>query len=197
MEKKGVLTNILLVANIAVAVIGLFAGTRGGSDLMRNVLMGSNSNIIYRFGLIPSSVRNGQYYRLLTSMFIHSGLMHLLGNMYALHLYGRIVEGALGMFKMGLIYLISGICGGILVMLISGRNTVTVGASGAIFGLMGAAFALAMIMHRMSAIRSIGYVIIMNLAITFAVPNISIGGHIGGLVSGAAIGLVFGLLSKR
>ena len=199
MERKNILTSVLLIANVAVAVIAFVMGMRnsGSSDFLRYSLTGTNPDVVRRFGLVPYLVKHGESYRLFTSMFIHSGLMHLLGNMYALYSFGRIVEGNLGWLRMGIIYLVSGLCGGILVMMISSQNTVTVGASGAIFGLMGAAFAMALLLHKMGAIKSIGYCLAINLLITFAVPNISIGGHLGGLAGGIVMGFLFGKLALK
>jgi membrane associated rhomboid family serine protease len=125
-----------------------------------------------------------EYWRLITSGFMHSGLIHLLFNMYILYWLGNLLEPGLGRARFLGLYFASLLAGAAGAMALSPVDA-TVGASGAVFGLMAAAF----VMQRARGIdpmqSGIGPVIGLNLAITFIIPNISIGGHVGGLIGGA------------
>lgn len=135
-------------------------------------------------------VAEGDWYRLLSSGFIHAGIIHLAMNMWVLYILGRIFEEQLGRVRMGLIYFAS-LFAGSLGALIASPDSVTVGASGAIFGLMGALLSIAK--ARGVALRHTGLVgiVVLNLVITFGLSNyISVGGHVGGLIGGAIAGLV-------
>ena len=190
MKHSSPITYILILLNIIVAIVCVLPMAKTGySGIFSHF---GNTNILYKYALIPSYVLKGQYYRLFSSMFIHSGFLHLLSNMYALHSFGRLIEGRNGSIKMALIYLISGLCGSVLVMLITKNpNTVTVGASGAIFGLMSASYILMRRMAQRRASAAIAQTIIINVIITFTNPTISIGGHIGGLIGGLVTGFLF------
>ena len=118
-------------------------------------------------------------------MFLHGSLLHLAFNMLALYWLGTIVEQALGTPRFLLVYFVSGLAGSAGALWFSSAFAVTVGASGAIFGLIGAL----LILEYLSTGSLFGQamaLIVVNLALTFAVPNISIGGHLGGLVGGIA-----------
>ena len=125
-----------------------------------------------------------EYWRLITAGFLHSGLLHIGFNMYILYWLGTMLEPALGHARFLALYFTSLLAGSFGALLLS-PNAVTVGASGAVFGLMGAAF----VMQRARGIdpmqSGIGPIILLNLALGFVIPNISIGGHLGGLVGGA------------
>jgi len=126
---------------------------------------------------------NGDWYRIVTAMFLHASLLHLAFNMLALYWLGTVVEQALGTWRYLLLYFVSGIAGSAGALLFSSQYAVTVGASGAIFGIMGA---LLVLEHRMTgsfAGPALGLIVI-NLALSFTIPNISWGGHVGGLVGG-------------
>lgn len=139
--------------------------------------------------LVPGWVAGGDYYRLLTSGFIHYGLLHILFNMYALYILGPPLERHLGRMRFSALYFLSLFGGSIVVYLFSAPNAATGGASGAIFGLFGATFVAA---RRLNL--DIGWLvglIVVNLVITFTVPSISWQGHIGGLITGALVAAVF------
>jgi membrane associated rhomboid family serine protease len=136
----------------------------------------------------PAVDLGGEWWRLVTAGFLHAGLLHLGMNMLALWVLGRIIEPALGPLRFTLLYF-AALLGGSMGALIVDPLAVTVGASGAIYGLMGALVAGAR--HRGAVMESgIGGLLLINLLITFAIPGISIGGHIGGLIAGALVGLV-------
>jgi membrane associated rhomboid family serine protease len=130
---------------------------------------------------------SGEYYRLVTSGFIHFGLLHLAFNMYALYVLGTQMETGLGHLKFGLLYF-SCLLTGSLGVVVLDKNAISGGASGAIFGLFGA-FAVALWRRGINPFRTnVGTVLLLNLALTFLVPGISIGGHVGGLLGGAICG---------
>jgi membrane associated rhomboid family serine protease len=130
-----------------------------------------------------------QYYRLLTSAFLHDGPAHILFNMWALWVIGPALERWLGRTRFIALYLLSALGGSVLVYLLTPVNVPTLGASGAIFGLFGATFALSRKLN--FDMRWIAGLVVINLVITFVVPSISWQGHIGGLITGAAIGAVY------
>lgn len=177
------LTYLLVGVNVAIYVLGMAMGTNSfGADRM-----------LVDYGLNAQLVANGEWWRLITSGFLHAGLLHLAFNMFALYSLGQFLEGIVGRTRYALIYGVSLIGGALGVVLLDGGG-LTVGASGAIFGVFGA-FAVLEYSRGQNPFQSgIGMTILLNLFITFAVPGISIGGHLGGLVAGAAVGaLVIGL----
>jgi membrane associated rhomboid family serine protease len=129
-------------------------------------------------------VADGEVYRLVTAGFLHAGLFHLLVNMYSLYILGTLVEPAVGRARYLLIYFVALLAGSFGALLLT-PNSPTVGASGAIFGLMGAGVII-MRNRGIDPMQSgLPLWIGINLVFSFAVPGISIGGHIGGLIGGA------------
>jgi membrane associated rhomboid family serine protease len=179
-------TRALLIANVAVFALGFLLSGMGVSLPRYGTLDGFGA-------LIPALVvLNDEYWRLFTSMFLHAGIFHLLFNMWALYIAGGYLERVIGSVRFVLLYFISGLAGSVLVLAASSPNTVTVGASGAIFGLFGALFTYAYMnrsrdLMAQQLVRSLGFIIVLNLVITFTIPNISWQGHVGGLVGGAAL----------
>ncbi|RDI75086.1 putative membrane protein rhomboid-like [Gaiella occulta] len=140
--------------------------------------------------LVGVLVDQGDWWRLVTAMFLHAGILHLAFNMLALYWLGSIVERALGTPRYLLLYFVSGIAGSAGALVFSSPLALTVGASGAIFGVMGA---LLILEYRAtgSLAGQAMMLIVLNLAITFAVPGISKGGHLGGLLGGILATLAF------
>ena len=130
-----------------------------------------------------------QFYRLLTSAFLHDGPTHIVFNMWALWVIGPALERWLGRTRFVALYFLSAIGGSVLVYLLTPINVPTLGASGAIFGLFGATLALSRKLN--FDMRWIAGLIVVNLVLTFVVPSISWQGHIGGLLTGAALGAVY------
>ena len=179
---------------IAINVLMFVAAGAGGSWITGG---GGRSTVFQDFALYGPAVDVGHdYYRLITSGFLHSGLLHIGFNMYILYWLGTMLEPSLGHVRFLALYFTSLVCGSFGALLVS-PNAVTVGASGAVFGLMGAAF----VMQRARGIdpmqSGIGPIILLNLAISFIVPNISIGGHLGGLIGGAAAAFAMDRLAGR
>jgi len=140
-------------------------------------------------GLPTLGVAHGQWWRIVTSGFMHENLIHIGFNMYVLYILGQMLEPALGRVKFGTIYAVSLLCGSFGALLVTPHSP-TVGASGAVFGLMGAA-AVEMRARQIPVMQSgVGGLILLNLVISFALPGISWGGHIGGLIGGAVAMLV-------
>jgi membrane associated rhomboid family serine protease len=183
-----VVTLGLIAINVAVFVVGLGMGdgSRGGDDQL--TLDG---------GLYGPAVDvSGEWYRIVTAGFLHANLLHLGFNMYLLYLLGTQLEPALGRVRFGLVYVFSLVVGSLGVLLVDPR-ALTVGASGAVFGLMG----LGVVLQRSRGINpfdtGLGGLILINLVLTFVIPGISVGGHVGGLVGGLIGGWVLVELPRR
>jgi membrane associated rhomboid family serine protease len=184
------LTLGLIALNILVYLAELAAG--GSID--------GTGNWIYEHGALFASgqfafggplmgVAHGEWWRLVTAAFLHYGPLHLALNMYALYLAGTLLEHVIGGWRFLLLYVASGVAGSAGALLLT-PNSPTVGASGAIFGVFGALFVL----ERRRFIATGGTIlglIVLNLVFTFAVSGISIGGHIGGLVAGIVLMVLF------
>lgn len=133
------------------------------------------------------AIAAGEWWRIITGGFLHASPLHLLMNMFLLWLLSKELEPAVGHVRFALLYLVSLVGGAVGVMLLSADQP-TLGASGAIFGLMGALVVLQLRAKQNPWNSGLGGLIVINLVLTFAVPNISIGGHIGGLLAGALAG---------
>ncbi|MEO8692016.1 MAG: rhomboid family intramembrane serine protease [Acidimicrobiales bacterium] len=177
--KSVILTPALIAVNVAVFLLTL-SGGRSATDIR-------GSTMLTDYGLYGPSIRyDHEWYRIITSGFMHSGLLHLGFNMYALWIIGNMLEPALGRLRFGIIYF-GGLIAGSLGALVLDPNSLAVGASGAIFALFAAAF----IAQRAAGIdpwrSGIALTIGINLLITLAIPFISKGGHLGGLLGGAVL----------
>ncbi|HYN34438.1 MAG TPA: rhomboid family intramembrane serine protease [Ilumatobacteraceae bacterium] len=136
------------------------------------------------------------WYRLVTSGFMHFGIIHLAFNMYFLLSLGRMLEPALGRVQFLLLYM-AALLGGSLGVIVMGGAGITAGASGAVFGLLAAA-TIGLWRRGVNPFTTgIGATLILNLFITFAIPGISIGGHVGGIIAGSICGLVMLAPSHR
>lgn len=130
-------------------------------------------------------VGDGQYYRLLTAMFLHFGVIHLALNMYGLYLLGPELERALGRLRFAALYLLSGLAGSALSYALGPQNELAAGASGAVFGLFAGFFVLSR--RRGTDVSQISVIIALNLVFTFSISGIDWRGHVGGLVGGALV----------
>jgi len=131
----------------------------------------------------------GQWYRIVTSGFLHFGIIHLAFNMYLLYLLGQMLEPAIGRIRFALVY-VAALLGGSAGAMLLEPDGLHGGASGAVFGLMAAAFVGYMLRGVNPLTTGIGTTLLLNVVITFSIPGISKGGHIGGAVAGALCGLV-------
>jgi membrane associated rhomboid family serine protease len=172
-----VVTMALIGMNAVVFVLGLVLAGSATTN-------GSRTDLGLDGGLASVLVAQGEWYRLVTSGFLHVNLVHVGLNMLLLWVLGRLLEPAIGSPRFLLLYATSLLAGSFGVVVLD--QGLTVGASGAVFGLMGAA----VVAQRLAGIdpwrSGIGPTIALNLVFTFAIPGISIGGHIGGLLGGAA-----------
>ena len=149
------------------------------------LLQAVNPILKFQLALVPVLVADGEYYRLITSAFVHYGLAHILFNMYALYVLGPELERHLGRWRFAALYGLSLLGGSVLVYLLSEVNAPTAGASGAIFGLFAATFVAS---KRLNLdVRWLVGLIAINLVITFMFPGVSWQGHIGGLITGGVL----------
>ncbi len=189
-------TIALIVVNLGFFLVDLATSegssllSRGSGDLSQwGLLLGLGTFD----GQVASGVAAGEWWRIVTGAFLHAGLLHLAMNMAVLWLLGSQLEPRLGTARFLGLYFTSLLAGAFGVLLVS-PTSATVGASGAVFGLMGAAFAAQRAWGIDPWRSGIGGLIIVNVLFTFAVPGISIGGHLGGLVGGLVVGyLIFQL----
>jgi rhomboid protease GluP len=142
--------------------------------------------------MYPPAIAGGQYWRLFTAMFLHANLIHILFNMYALYLFGYLIEGTFGKGRFIAIYFVTGFLASVASYTFGSPAALGVGASGAIFGLLGAwvAFNYRRRESAMAAaqLRWALMLVVINLILGFSVANIDNFAHLGGLVAGAAAG---------
>lgn len=177
---------MVTMALIAVNVV-FFAYT---TVLDPESLSGRLTEAQVQLGLNEQFLRlDGEWYRLLTSGFMHFGLIHIGFNMYLLYMLGQMLEPAVGRVKFLLVYVAALLGGSAGSLVLDGRTAISAGASGAVFGLMALAFVGYYLNGANPLNTSIGSLLMINLVITFLFPRISIGGHLGGAAAGAVMAL--------
>jgi len=182
--KLPIVTTILIALNVLIFLFGIFFGTR---DFLINT-----------FAVYGPFIREGDFYRLITGIFLHADILHLGFNMYSLYVIGSQIESFFGKTKFILIYLFSGLMGSLLSILLNG-NVPSIGASGAIFGLLGSMlyFGYYYRVYLGNTLTSqIVPIILVNLLIGFTTSGIDNFGHIGGLIGGFLITMAFGIDEK-
>lgn len=183
--KKPVITYALIVLNIMVYLYML--------------LYDGDGSLSYNLANNYMSLRSGKYYTLITSMFLHADIIHIAFNMYALYILGPQVEKYYGRCKFALIYFLSGILGNIFSCVFMDSNVFSIGASGAIFGLLGsiAYFTYYYRATLQGLLRSqVVPVILLNLVIGLVIPGIDVSAHLGGLIGGVLISMAIGIGDK-
>lgn len=188
--KKPIITYFII--GICILLYFLMVIEEGNFNLSTYVLLkfGANAGIF---------TKSGQYFRLFTCIFLHAGLIHIICNMYSLYVIGPQIESFYGKLKYLFIFLFSGICGSLLSLGLSLDNTVSVGASGAIFGLLGSIlyFGYHYRVYLGNVLKSqILPIIFINLMIGFVVPGIDNFAHIGGLIGGIFASMAVGIPDK-
>ncbi len=175
-----VVTNVIVAINVGVYVWGLVGGVGlGGLD--------RSSQLVQDYALFGPAVANGEWWRLITGGFLHAGLLHLAFNMLVVWQLGQLLEPALGRVRFAALYLAALLAGSAGALLMEPR-AFTVGASGAAFGLFGAAV-VGLRQRGVDVWRTgLGPLLVINLAFTFLIPGIAVGGHLGGLAAGAIVG---------
>lgn len=180
-----------LIAICVLMFIGPQKGLSGG--------LGFGSSISQRsvndFALVGFEVANGDWWRMVTSMFLHGSIIHIGFNMYALWIFGPAIERRYGPLRYLGLYFAAGLWGSAGALILS-PNGYTLGASGAIFGLLGAFVAISRVQGSRD-LGGVGALIGINLVFTFAIPGISIGGHLGGLLGGVVCGTAYELIARR
>jgi membrane associated rhomboid family serine protease len=183
---EALVTKALIAINVGIYVIGVVQGAGwnapGGSLYLHTILYGP-------------LVAVGDWWRLITAAFLHASVIHIAFNMLALWWFGAPVEAYLGRLRFVLVYLVSGLAGSAGALLAT-PNTPVLGASGAIFGILGA-----MLILEYQATGSLGgnamTLIVINLGLSFVISNVSWGGHVGGLVGGIAAMLAITRLGRK
>jgi rhomboid protease GluP len=182
------LTNLLIAINV---VAYLWLISTGGL---------SSDRALFDHGALLgiACTQSGQWWRIVTGAFLHGGLVHIGSNMLALYFVGSSVEQIFGKVRFALLYAVA-LVGAGLAVVYAAPNDLTVGASGAIFGLFGALVAVGLRLGKRGRglIGQVLPVIVFNLVLTFAIPNISAAGHIGGLITGFLAGLVLFMIPSR
>lgn len=173
---------------IGLNVIAFLAEIMGGGSATS---LSGGGDLINDGGLNAFAIDvGGEWWRIVTSGFLHAGAIHLAFNMFALYVLGSLLEPAIGTVRFVGIYFISLLAGSLGALIVS-PNDLTVGASGAVFGLMSAAFIMARHRGVEQIASQIGMFVVLNLVFTFAASStISVGGHIGGLIGGAIAALI-------
>jgi len=188
-DRKPVVVSVLIAVNVIVFVI---TAVQSGS-----VMDLSHSLLYAEWGLSPQFTAHGYWYQLVTAGFLHVNPIHILMNMFALYIIGRDMERILGPTRFTAVYLVGLLGGSVAVLLFGASDGFTVGASGAVFALMGG---LLVIVYRLKLNpgQVIGMIVI-NLVISVAIPGISLLGHVGGLVTGGLLtaALVYAPAQRR
>lgn len=174
-------TFVLIAVNVIVYLVEI-AGGGGGFEVS------NGGSLMVEFGLFGPSVAEGEWYRLVTSGFLHVSLIHIGFNMVLLYFLGRLLEPALGTPRFLALYFASLLAGSFGALILD-PNALTVGASGAIFGLAGATFVIARGRGMDAIAAEVGFLIVFNLIFSFTASRISVGGHVGGLIGGAICAL--------
>jgi membrane associated rhomboid family serine protease len=194
--RAGTVTRALIGVNVAVMILSVATGGIGAvAGGGWGGLLGGSTPLTLWGAVVPfvsygnevHGVATGEWWRLITAMFLHYGVLHLLMNMYALWIIGRELEANLGRARFLALYLLAGLGGNVASYLFS-PGSISVGASTAVFGLMAAVFVILKRLNR--SVAPIVPVIVINLIFTFVISNISVSGHLGGLIVGALVAVV-------
>jgi membrane associated rhomboid family serine protease len=176
-------TMVLIAINVIVYLVEI-AKASGG-------LYQIGSLTIYETGGLfgPAVSEGGDWWRIVTSGFVHVSIVHIGLNMFLLFIMGRLLEPAIGTVRFTFLYFASLLAGSFFALWFS-PDALSAGASGAIFGVLGAVFVIARGRNMDTIAGEIGFLIVFNLVFTFAASNISVGAHVGGLVAGVLCGLL-------
>jgi membrane associated rhomboid family serine protease len=173
-------TYVLIALNVIAFLIEIGTGSGGFGKL--------GGGVISDFALFGPAVADGEWYRLITAGFLHASIIHIGFNMFLLLVLGRLLEPGLGTPRFLVLYFASLLAGSFGALFLD-PNAFTIGASGAVFGLAGATFIIARGRGMDALAGEIGFLILFNLVFGFLWPNISVGGHLGGLVGGVLCAL--------
>lgn len=174
-------TYVLIAINVLVFLVELANGPGG-------LFTEQSSRFVFDYGLFGPSVAEGEWYRLVTTGFLHANVIHIGFNMLLLFLLGRLLEPALGTPRFLVLYFASLLAGSFGALVLE-PNSLGIGASGAIFGLAGATFVIARGRGMDALAGEIGFLIVFNLVFSIASPRVSLGAHVGGLIGGVICAL--------
>jgi membrane associated rhomboid family serine protease len=184
-ERPGLVTLVLIGLNLLAFLPYLAGGPVREQAVAWGAMLGSEA-FFRDAGAVPG-VAQGAYWRLLTSAFLHGSVLHIAFNMYALYLFGPTLERILGSLRFLALYLVCAVSGSVMAYWFTGPLTSTLGASGAVFGLFGAA--LILLYQRGQDVSFLLILLVLNVALSFR-PGVSWQGHFGGLLAGLLIGAV-------
>lgn len=184
--RDGAATLTLIGLNVAVFILTLLTGGTQSVIFQEGAMLSSTA--INASGNVLTGVADGAYWRMLTAAFLHEGFLHILFNMYALYLFGPMLERALGVSRFVAMYFTTAIASSVFVYFLTAPNALTIGASGAVFGLF--AVALIMLIKAGQDVRFLLILLALNAFLSLQ-GNVSWQGHLGGFVSGAIIGAAF------
>jgi membrane associated rhomboid family serine protease len=173
-------TYFLIAVNVVAYLIEIGSGSGG---------LSGGGRIVADYGLYAPAVADGEWYRIVTNGFLHANLLHIGLNMYFLWFLGQLLEPALGRVRFAVLYFASLLAGSLGVIVLE-PNSLAVGASGAVFGVMAAAFVIARGRRIDWIATQLGILLLLNLALSFGSARIAIGAHL----FGAAVGVLCGLL---
>ena len=182
-------TYVLIAINVSVFLAELGSGASATT-------IGGGSALIADGAIFGPAIEDGEWYRLITGGFLHAGFLHVALNMFVLFILGRLIEPAIGTPRFLALYFVSllaGSCGALLL----DPDVPTVGASGAVYGLMGAAIVIARRRGAEQIVSQIGIWLALNIFLSFSVNGISIGGHLGGLLGGTLAALIIVAAESR
>ena len=172
-------TTVLVAINAVVYALTLLSGDR----------------LVLEYGMFGAAVAAGEWWRLMTAPFLHAGLWHVGLNMLALWVLGGVVEPLLGRWRFVAVYLVAALGGTVTSYALTGPGVISVGASGAVFGLLGATL---VIMRRLNRdVSGVVVLLLINMVLGFVVPNIDWRAHLGGFVAGALLTLVMVATPRR
>lgn len=182
----GLVSMVLIGINVVAFVLTLATGGNDGPIFQHGAML--STTVVNNSGDILTGVDGGAYWRLLTSAFLHENILHIALNMYALYLFGRFVERALGRARFIAAYLTMSIGASVFVYWLSEPRALTIGASGAVFGLFG--MALIFLLKAKQDVSTLLVLLAINAFISTQ-GNISWQGHLGGFIVGCVLGVVF------
>ena len=188
----GRVSMVIIGINVVAYVLQIATGGSNGTVSLAGAMIAESGR--GPDGQAVTGVLDGGYWRLVTAAFLHNSLLHLAFNMYALYLFGPFVERALGAWRFSVAYLTMAVFSSVVVFVLSDPRTLTVGASGAVFGLFG--MALVLLLKQKQNVNSLLVLLALNVALSFR-PGISWQGHLGGFVAGLLIAVAIAYVPRE
>lgn len=185
-QSKSYVTWLLLLVTVAMFLVESLLG--GSQNLNTLILLGAKTN---------SLIQEGQWWRLITPIFLHIGIFHIFMNGFTLLYVGQVLEPMIGHWRFLILYVLSGITGNLASFAFGANNALSAGASTSLFGMFGAFLALALIYRENRFLTELGKsflgLIVVNLLMDLTMSGIDIWGHIGGAIGGLLLGYALGI----